>query len=33
VKRAFDILQIPPKKYTAMMNGAQLRERKRLRIF
>ena len=33
VKRAFDILQIPPKRYTAMMNGTRLRERKRLRIF
>lgn len=33
VRRAFEILQTPPKKYTAMMNGTQLMRRKRLRIF
>ncbi|KAH6838364.1 transcription initiation factor IID, 18kD subunit-domain-containing protein [Chaetomium sp. MPI-CAGE-AT-0009] len=33
VRRAFDILQTPPKKYTAMMNGTQLRQRKRMRLF
>ncbi|KAK4139993.1 transcription initiation factor IID, 18kD subunit-domain-containing protein [Dichotomopilus funicola] len=33
VRRAFEILQTPSKKYTAMMNGTQLRQRKRLRLF
>lgn len=33
VRRAFEILQTPPKKYTAMMNGTPLRQRKRLRLF
>ncbi|KAK4039877.1 transcription initiation factor IID, 18kD subunit-domain-containing protein [Parachaetomium inaequale] len=33
VRRAFEILQTPPKNYTAMMNGTRLRQRKRLRIF
>ncbi|KAK4151131.1 transcription initiation factor IID, 18kD subunit-domain-containing protein [Chaetomidium leptoderma] len=33
VRRAFEVLQTPPKKYTAMVNGTQLRQRKRLRIF
>lgn len=33
LRRAFDILQIPPRRYTAMANGAQLRGRRRLRIF
>lgn len=33
VRRAFEILQTPPKKCTAMRNGTQLMRRKRLRIF
>jgi transcription initiation protein SPT3 len=33
VHQAFELLQTPPKKYTAMYNGAQLGQRKRLRIF
>jgi transcription initiation protein SPT3 len=33
VRRAFEILQTPSKKYTAMLNGAQLMRRRRLRIF
>jgi transcription initiation protein SPT3 len=33
VRRAFEMLQTPPKKYTAMTNGTQLRQRKRLGIF
>jgi transcription initiation protein SPT3 len=32
VRRAFEILQTPPKKYTAMLNGSQLMRRKRLKI-
>jgi transcription initiation protein SPT3 len=33
VRQAFELLQTPPKKYTAIYNGTQLRQRKRLRIF
>ncbi|KAK3296615.1 transcription initiation factor IID, 18kD subunit-domain-containing protein [Chaetomium fimeti] len=33
VRRAYGILQTPPKKYTTMMNGVQLRQRKRMRLF
>jgi transcription initiation protein SPT3 len=33
VRRAFEILQTPPKKYMAMLSGAHLMRRKRLRIF
>lgn len=33
VRRAFEILQTPPKKYMTMLNGTQLMRRKRLSIF
>ncbi|KAH6641908.1 hypothetical protein F5144DRAFT_150678 [Chaetomium tenue] len=33
VRLAFEILQTPPKKYTAMLNGSQSRRRKKMRIF
>jgi transcription initiation protein SPT3 len=33
VRRAYEMLQTSPNKYTAMMNGTQLRRRKRLRMF
>lgn len=32
VRRAFELLQTPQKKYTAMFNGAQLKQRKKPRI-
>ncbi|KAK3904143.1 heterokaryon incompatibility protein-domain-containing protein [Staphylotrichum tortipilum] len=33
IGKAFDELQLPPKKYTAMVTGRRLRQLKRLRIF
>lgn len=33
VRQAFEILQTPLKKYTAMLNGSQSRGRKKMRIF
>jgi hypothetical protein len=33
VRRAFEELQVPPKKYTAMVSSRQLKQSKRLRLF